>query len=334
MVMEKYIRDRYHNGILQAAIQAYGITPAQIQLLDGFESFMYAFSREDGDFILRIGHTHRRSIPLILGEVDWINYLAAGGAGVAPAIYSTSRRLVEVIPDGQGQDFLATAFVRAKGGPPRRGAQWNDDLFVKYGRLIGRIHKLSKTYLPADPAWQRPEWDDPINMEITRWLSPVDQRIRDRYAAVRAHLDALPKDPESYGLIHQDTHAGYFFDDDAGNITLFDFDDCVYSWFVYDLAMVVFYAITNREDADEFGQHFWGLFWTGYCQENQLDPVWLQEIPTFLKLREIDLYAILQRDSNMVEIMNNPWTINYLKDRKQRIEQDVPYTNVNFAAVA
>ncbi len=327
--MEKYIRDRYHDDILQAAMQAYGISPDHIQLLAGFERFMYAFSREDGDFILRIGHTHRRSIPLILGEVDWINYLAAGGAGVASAVYSTNRRLIEVIPDGQGQDFLATAFVCAKGEPPR-GDKWNDELFVKYGRLIGRIHKLSKTYQPSDPTWRRPEWNDPINMEVAKWLSPVDQPIRDRYADLLDYLYALPKDPDSYGLIHQDAHAGNFFVDDTGDITLFDFDDCVYSWFVYDLAMVVFYAITNREDADAFGQHFWNLFWAGYCQENSLDPVWLQEIPAFMKLREIDLYAILQRDSDMPGLINNPWTINYLKDRKQRIEQDIPYSNIKF----
>ena len=35
----------------------------RIRLLDGFESFMYEFERGEGEYILRIGHSLRRSIP-------------------------------------------------------------------------------------------------------------------------------------------------------------------------------------------------------------------------------------------------------------------------------
>ena len=329
--MEKTIRDRFHNGILQGAMDAYGIRPDQIQLLDGFESFMYAFSREDGDFILRIGHSHRRSVDLIRGEVDWINYLAAGGAGVAPAVYSINRRLVEEIPDGKGETFLTTAFVRAKGGLAWERGLWNDELFVRYGRLLGRIHRLSKSYEPSDMAWRRPEWDDPININMIDYLSPADAVVREKFDDLMGYLHNLPKDDQSYGLIHQDAHAGNFFVDDAGNITLFDFDDCAYSWYVYDLAMAVFYAVTNRDDAEKFGKHFWSLFWSAYQQENNLDPRWLRAMPAFMKLREIDLYAILRRDADDVELMNSPWTQQFMQDRREKIANDVPYVDIDFA---
>ena len=61
-------------------------------------------------------------------------------------------------------------------------------------------------------------------------------------------------------MIHQDAHAGNFFVNDKGQITLFDFDDSLYGHFVYDLAMVLFYAVTNREDAEEFVPLFWEAF--------------------------------------------------------------------------
>jgi amicoumacin kinase len=70
----------------------YNIPSDKIELLDGFESFIYRFQRPDGQFILRIGHSSRRSPDLIRGEVDWINYLAAGGALVARAILSEVRQ--------------------------------------------------------------------------------------------------------------------------------------------------------------------------------------------------------------------------------------------------
>jgi amicoumacin kinase len=332
--MEQRIKERYNDTILRQARQRYAIAAADIRLLDGFESFIYAFSRAGSGYILRIGHSLRRSPDLIRGEVDWINYLAAGGAGVAQAILSDDGNLVELIDDGQGGQFLATAFVQAPGGSVGEMGGWSEALMVNYGRLLGRIHTLSKQYRPTNPAWQRPQWHDPINNDIYAVLSQEESLIADRYRAIFDHLLALPQDDESYGMIHQDAHAGNFFVDENGRITLFDFDDCVYGHFAYDLAMVLFYAVTNRTDAEAFGRLFWPHFWRGYRQENHLDGRWLAEIPYFMKLREIDLYAVISRDLLPAEIEGHPWTAEFMRGRRQRIENDVPCLNIDLAEAA
>lgn len=108
------------------------------------------------------------------------------------------------------------------------------------------------------------------------------------------------------------------------SITLFDFDDCVYGHFAYDLAMALFYAVANRDDAESFGRFFWPLFWRGYRQENHLDERWLAEIPHFMKLREIDLYAVILRDLSPAEIEGHPWTAQFMRGRRQRIENGAP----------
>src|SRR5690606_35905389 len=97
------------------AARRYGVAPAAVRILNSFESFIFEFARPDGDFILRIGHSHRRNQTLIEGETEWINYLVAGGVSAAQAILSQHGNLVEPIPDGHGQDFLAVAFVKAAG---------------------------------------------------------------------------------------------------------------------------------------------------------------------------------------------------------------------------
>ena len=83
----------------------YGIEEGHIGLLDGFESFIYEFDwTRDGVVepgILRIGHSLRRTPALIQAEVDWINYLAEGGAGVAKAWLSAGGNLVEAVEDGK-----------------------------------------------------------------------------------------------------------------------------------------------------------------------------------------------------------------------------------------
>jgi amicoumacin kinase len=259
--MEQEIKDRYNDGILQTMMRRYDILPEQIKLLDGFESYMYEFEKNGSEFILRIGHSRRRSEAMIQGEVDWINFLARGGAGVARAVISAKGNLVEAVADAKDGHFLGTAFVKAKGDHAHRIQMWNETLFVEYGRLIGKLHRLTKDYVPSSPAWKRPEWDSPANIEVENLLPAADTAVLERYQTLMQHLQSLPKGQESYGLIHQDAHGGNFFVDEAENITLFDFDDSAYGHFAYDIAMVLFYAITNREDADKFAPQFWQPFW-------------------------------------------------------------------------
>ena len=330
--VEKRIRDRYGDRVLHEAMERYAIAAGRINLLDGFESYMYEFNREDGDHILRIGHSIRRSENLISGEVDWINYLAAGGASVARAILSEGGRLVEPIDDGRGGQFLATAFVRARGKPPWEMG-WSPAIYRTYGQLLGRIHALSRTYEPADPAWRRPEWDDPMMLEVERFVPSDQTGVIEKYRHVREHLGRLPGDSESYGLIHQDAHGGNFLVDDDGNITLFDFDDCVYSWYIYDISMVVFYLLVGRDDAPALAAEFMSHFLPAYVSECGLEEVWLSEIPFFLKLREIDLYAVIHRSFD-VDNLDDPWCKRYMDGRRQRIEGEVPFVDFDFGSLA
>jgi Ser/Thr protein kinase RdoA (MazF antagonist) len=292
---------------------------------------MYEFQQDGRDYILRLAHSRRRSVELIQGEVDWINYLAAGGAGVARAVLSRQGNLVEAVDDGRGGQFLATAFVKARGDHPR-GAVWTPEFYERYGRALGRIHALTRRYQPADPAWRRPDWDDPIMLQVETLLPPSEGLVVERYRELGAYLRALPRDPEGYGLIHQDFHAGNFFVDDEGRITAFDFDDCVYSWFIYDIAMVLFYSALFAEDGRAFTQAFMPCFLQGYRRENALDPAWLAEMPHFLKLREIDLYAVIHRSFDL-ESTEDRFVAHYMPGRKERIEGEVPVIDYDFPSL-
>jgi Ser/Thr protein kinase RdoA (MazF antagonist) len=330
--MEARIKERYDDAILQEAMRRYGIAGDQIHLLDGFESFIYEYERGGEPFILRLAHSIRRSESLIQGEVDWINHLAAGGASVARAVRSEQGNLVEGIDDGRGGCFLSTAFVKARGKPPGR-EEWNEGFFQIYGQLLGRMHALTRGYRPADPSWQRPHWDDPEMLEVERLLPGSQVKVRERYRALMEHLHALPTSTRSYGLIHQDAHAGNLFVDGKGTTTLFDFDDCAYSWFTNDVAIVLFYAVMGAQDAPAFTRTFMAHFLQGYRQEDQIDAVWLKEIPHFLKLREIDLYAVIHRSFD-VDNLDDPWCANYMQGRRQKIEDDVPYIEFDFESLA
>lgn len=326
--MKADIQARFSPAILSAAQARYGI--ASVAERPAFESFIYEFERDGRAYILRIGHSLRRSVALIKGEVDWINYLAEGGAGVARAVLSEQGNLVERIDDGQGGYFLATAFDKAPGGPPMRGEIWNATLWEAYGRVLGRIHALSRDYTPSDPAATRPHWDDPIMLGTFDVLSAGETHIWQRREALIAKLHALPRDEDGYGMIHQDAHAGNFFVDDHGRITLFDFDDCVYAWYAYDIAMVLFYAVTNHPTPEAFAQAFFRPFMRGYDQENRLDRAWLATLPLFMTLRELDLYAVIADAFTPEQISGDGWIGTFMRGRRERLIDGMPYLNLDF----
>ena len=170
------------------------------------------------------------------------------------------------------------------------------------------------------------------------------------------HIHALPKDKTSYGLVHQDAHQNNFLMDADGTLTLFDFDDCAYSWFINDIAIVLFYISMDAEelefpDSASFTHEFMIHFLRGYRQAYTLSPTWLKEIPTFLKLRELELYAVVHRDFQIngvehwslesfkqipgfdVNSNGHMWIANFMQDRKIRIEQDLPFIDYDFESL-
>ncbi|MCP4417810.1 MAG: phosphotransferase [Chloroflexi bacterium] len=326
--MEEKIRNRFNDQILTETQRRYGIDPDKTEELDGFESFIYVYEKAGKRYVLRLAHSLRRSPNLIRGEVDWINHLAAGGAGVAKAINSETGNLVELIDDGQGEHFLATAFVWAKGGLVWQMGGWTEQFMLNYGRLIGKIHHLTKQYTLPNDDWKRPFWDDPIMTDITNALPQIDPATMSIAEANLTYLRQLPQEAASFGMIHQDAHTGNLFVDENGRITLFDFDDCVYGHFIYDIAMAIFYAITNHATPIQFCAQFWPLFWRGYQQENSLDSKWLAEIPHFMKLREIDLYGVILRD--IPDIAADSWVATYMQGRREKILAERPYIDFNF----
>ena len=352
--MDQQIIARYNDSILQQAMQRYNIAKQQIKPLDAFESFIYEFERAGLGYILRIGHSFRKSAALIQAEVDWINYLARGGVSVARAIPSEDGNLVEAIEDNQGGQFLVTAFVKADGQKPWK-AGWTPTRYENYGRLMGQMHALAVDYQP-DPAFRRPEWNDVSMNFIELDLPRSDVGAHQVYQSVLEHINVLPRDSASYGLIHQDAHQNNFLMDADGTLTLFDFDDCAYSWFISDIAIVLFYI---SMDAEEFGfpsvpaftQEFMTHFLRGYRQAYPLDTKWLKEIPHFLKLRELELYAVVHRDFEIDGVehwslehfkrilhfdVNNGghmWIANFMRNRKTDIEQGKPFIDFDFESL-
>ena len=67
----------------------------------------------------------------------------------------------------------------------------------------------------------------------------------------------------------------------------------------------------------------------GYNSQYQLEEKWLREIPYFLKLREIDLYAVIHRSFNETEYDN--WCRAFMAGRREKIENNQPFADFDFS---
>lgn len=328
--MEQAIRSRFNDEVYRELLRRHRIEENSIRPLGGFESFVYQFVRENKEYILRISHTGlRRSKGQIAAEVDFINYLAEHGVPAARAVPSPAGNLLEAAVDTD-PDFVAVAFEKAPGGPPPREI-WTPGFFARYGQVMGKMHRLTMDYVPSDKDNRRPDGMEDLEGFAERFLPPSETEVMEKWNRLLAYMEKLPRDQDAYGLIHQDLHGGNFFVDADGNITVFDFDDCQYFWFAHDIAMALFYVVPHhcvekedQENARQFLEHFL----QGYRSEYELKKKWILEIPTFLSLREMDLYIAIHRSMDLDHL--TPWCASFMENRREKILQGIPYVDLGW----
>lgn len=332
--MEPSISARFSEALIAEIAARYGLERGQLSHLGGFDSLVFGFDRPDGRFVLRALRDPRRPLALVRGELDWIDHLARNGVPAARPVLSQRGNLIETISDGQGGDFLCVAFQRAPGGEISR-AHIEDPFFRSYGDLLGRMHAATKTYAPGDPAWRRPDWDARGAISADIEMPPGQDEVMGIYRSLKERLRALPRGPESYGLIHTDVHVGNLTIAEDFSLSIFDFAECCYGHFIYDIAMVVFYSTGASDDPSEFVGHFMPPFLEAYRKHNRIDPAWLAELPRFLNLREIDLYAeFLSYRAAGGDADGNEWRDEFLDGRKEKILAGQPYIDFDWPTLA
>lgn len=325
--MEREIELQFSNEVLSEAAQRFGMSPDSLKLLGDFENYVYEGTIDGVGYVLRLTHSSHRSTNMVLGELEWINYLAENEVRVAKALPSTSGKLAEEIQVGKDY-FVASVFQKAKGRPLDRTnpAEPTREVITEWGRTIGRMHQATKHFAPSDPKFKRPQWFEDDLLCFEKHLPKEDKHIVGIGYSLLEYAQKLPKSQDSYGLIHTDVHSGNFFVDE-GKITVFDFDDSAYQWFASDIAIALYYTIwwkcngQQQSERDAYAKDFLTHFMMGYDAENKLDEYWLSELPFFLKLRDITLYTVFHKKFDQ----NNLQRYSKLLDGiRARIEREVP----------
>lgn len=292
--------------------------------VDSFESFLYRYQQRGENYYLRISHSQRRTPEQIQGELDWIQYLHQFHLPIIEIAPTPSGEQLVKIPIDDNEYFTAVSFKEVKGSHLHDAWQ-TDEYVIQLGNIIACLHEATKVYQPVSEPRTRMNWYDEIISFSAKYLSPTEPIIASRFHEVVEQINQIPKQKENFGLIHYDLHRGNLFFD-QGQIRVLDFDDCVYHYFITDLAIALFYAVPFNlpdEEREKSANRFLQLLLKGYTQIRPLNEEEIKLIPLFLKLREIDLYLVIKRTFG--EGPYDAWCTSYLQNRKERIEQNIPF---------
>ncbi|AOC90154.1 phosphotransferase enzyme family protein [Bacillus amyloliquefaciens] len=316
--------------VLAKAGEIYGFT--KFQFIADAENYVYEIVKDNQAYILKITHTIRRTPEYILGEMEWLYHLTKGGLSAAKPIPSLNGRDVEEVPDGKGGAFLLRVYEKAPGRKVEE-SDWNGTLFYELGKYTGNMHRLTKSYRLSDPKYKRQEWDEEEQLKLRKYVPEDQHLVFERADVLMEELRKLPKNQENYGLVHADLHHGNF-NWDNGKITAFDFDDSGYNWFVNDISILLYnilwYPVIPYEDKAAFTEEFMTHFMKGYKEENDLDPVWLEKIPDFLRLRHMLIYGLLHQAFDLDSLGDEE--LEMLKGFRRDIENKTPITEYNFTS--
>ncbi|MDE5413178.1 phosphotransferase enzyme family protein [Alkalihalobacterium chitinilyticum] len=334
--MEQEVEQYLNDDILLQAATSFQIPFTSLKKLGSFENYVFEGINSHGEeVILRLTHSSHRTKEQVEAELHWLSYLHNNNAPVSGCLPSINGNLVETV-QSEDTSFFVSLFEKAIGRPVKvTESLFNETLFYKWGKTIGRFHRLTVNYTRPDFITKRPDLVEEYDKQFAPFL-PKGQKLLSKVNEVLQAVKQLPKSSIRYGLIHSDVHSGNFFYDEATDkMTVFDFDDCSYHHFISDIAIPLYYSTwlkcDNQQDRNHFGHEFLMHFLKGYQTERSVHLESLKEISLFLKLRDCELYGVFHKK----------WDLDHLNDQQKkllngiylRIMNDQPLVQLNLEKI-
>ena len=268
-----------------------------VALINLSENATYKLEAPGGErWALRVHREGYHSRTAIASELAWLTALRQDGAVVTPVPH-------------QGKDGEIIQVVRNEGIPGGRhvvlfdweeGEEPNEEAhdlrgpFETLGEITARMHLHVRAWQKPEP-FERLTWDFDTSLgERPHWgrwrdgmgLTPEIESIFARTVdTIGKRLAAFGKAPERFSLIHCDMRLANLLIDGA-TTKVIDFDDCGFSWLMYDCATTVSF-FEHKPEVPELIDSWV----SGYRKVINLPHADEAEIPTFVMLRRLLLVA-------------------------------------------
>lgn len=304
------IYEAYLNPVVSELYGLEGYETSLINAHAGGRNVVYNYEKEGASAkILRIAYLNDRSREDLLGEVEYIRYLFEHGGSVSNVISSRKGNLLEEITHNN-HTFFVCLFEKAKGKmlvenhyQYREGVPITE-YYYNCGKVLGKLHELSKDYTPVH---RRYSFFDKYNVAYIDSLIPDTlPLLKEKMVELLKTLEGMDKNSESFGMVHFDYNDGnYMIDFDTGQITVFDFDNSCFCWYMYDLANVWMLGlgwIQFESDADkrkDFMDDYFKTVLEGYTSETKIEDSMLNNLSLFIQIN------LMENIIDAFEVMRN-----------------------------
>ena len=303
--------------LARRATQAYALPSGlDVTMINLSENATFSVQAPDGQrwalCIHREGyHTHAA----IASELAWLQVLRDQRVIVTPRqVPGRDGEIVQQVGDPRLTSPRSVVLSEWEvGAEPSISADLSRP-FEQLGEVTARMHMHSRLW--QRPVWfTRPVWNfetslGEVNPHWGRWRDGIGVDA-DRaalfgrtVAVIGRRLAAYGQSSAQFGLIHCDLRlANLLIDGDV--VKVIDFDDCGFSWFMYDAATPVSFYEHDTQVPDLI-EH-WKA---GYRRVAPLAAADEAEIPTFVMLRRLLLVAWIasRNETDLAGSMGLPYT--------------------------
>jgi Ser/Thr protein kinase RdoA (MazF antagonist) len=285
--------------LARSALDRYGInSDATVSLCNVSENHTYRIEDPGAGrtYALRLHRPGYRTAEQIESELVWLDALRADDVVETPPVVRADdgSRVVSIsTPELGPRNVVLFEWVPGAEPDLDSGAAATGQ-FETLGAISARMHEHARQWR-RPPAFDRPRWDYEYSIgNRGHWgawqeglgIGAEERRLLERLdATIATRLRAYGEGPERFGLVHADIRlANLLVDGEV--VRVIDFDDCGFSWFMYDFATTVSF-MEDHPRVPEL-QDAWVR---GYRSAAPLDPASEAELPTFVMLRRLLLVA-------------------------------------------
>jgi Ser/Thr protein kinase RdoA (MazF antagonist) len=323
--------------VLTLVTELFDLEGYNIQLIpphEGGRNVVYTCEQEGREsLILRVSFLPDRKREDYIAELEYVRYLFEHGASVSNVVSSKKGHLLEEITYNE-HTFFICMFVKAKGKllvenhyQYREGVPLSE-YYYNSGKVLGRMHQLSKGYTPVH---RRHHLIDNYSGEYIDNLVPESfPLLKEKMVELLNTLQGLDTNQETFGMIHFDYNDGnYSIDFDTGQITVYDFDNSCFGWYMVDLADLWTHGVgwvQFEPDADkrrQFMDDYFQIALAGYTSETQIEDSMLEKLPLFIQVTLLE--NILGQFEEMQRAGEEPEANEELLYLIKCLEEDIPY---------
>jgi Ser/Thr protein kinase RdoA (MazF antagonist) len=304
----------------------FGVQPEAVTDLGGYHNQVLRLADKGSDVVLRFTPESHRTFRDLNAEIAFLRRLDADGAQVHRPLPSTRDGWIVPLSAQDGSLWYVCCF-QAAAGKTWREAEHGSEVFMAAGAALGRFHSLSKEYAAQGVRFQRRDWsENPYVAEASKVLGQVHAALSNKVERIVETVRALPETGETYGLTHGDyLFSNYLVGD--GSLTIVDFDDCEFGYYVYDLAVNLFYYVLGGDPTEvplkeAEGNDLLAWLLAGYLEHVPIGQAELRTLPVLLRLREIDLMTSIAKRFGQDY---SGWTKSFMETAAERILNDVPF---------